>query len=293
MIKRPTLSIVVVLFNMRREAERTLHSLSVCYQEGVGDADYDVHVVENGSNEPVDEAFVRSFGPNFHYYRLIDPPASPAFALNYGVAQSKGRFVGLMIDGAHLLTPRVVSYTLQLVRGVPCPIVAVRRFYLGPGQQPTTVQQGYDQAAEDELLASIAWPRQPDRLFEIAAFMGKQRPGWFGRFWESNCLMMPRNVYQAIGKFDERFDFPGGGFVNLDIFRQAVEYPEAQLYVLLGEGSFHQVHGGTTTNKAPAEVERQLVEYSSQYESIRGKAYCMPHVDMEFSGVLHPRCFLV
>jgi hypothetical protein len=40
-------------------------------------------------------------------------------------------------------------------------------------------------------------------------------------------------------------------------------------------------------------VERQLVEYSSQYEAIRGKPYSMPRVDMEFFGVLHPRCFLV
>ncbi len=292
-MKRPTLSIVVVLYNMRREAERTLHSLSGSYQEGVDESDYDVHVVENGSSEPVDEAFVRGFGRNFHYYRLTDPPPSPAFALNYGAAHSNGQFVGLMIDGAHILTSRVVAHSLKLIRSVQCPIVAVRRFYLGPGQQPETIQQGYDQATEDELLARIGWPRQPERLFEIGAFMGKRRPGWFGRFWESNCLIMPRVVFRAIGQFDERFDFPGGGFVNLDIFRRAVAHPGAKLYVLLGEGSFHQVHGGTTTNHAPDDVARQLVEYGAQYEVIRGEPYRMPRVDMEFFGTLHPRCFLV
>jgi hypothetical protein len=292
-MKRPRLSIVVILYNMRREAQRTLHSLSCSYQQGVRPSDYDVHVVENGSSEPVDAAFIRSFGPNFYYHRLTDPPPSPAFALNYGVAGSRGEFVGLMIDGAHLLTSRVVNHTLQLVRSVRRPIIAVRRFYLGPGQQPETVERGYNQTVEDDLLARIGWPGQPDRLFEIGAFMGKKRPGWFGRFWESNCLFMPRRVFRAIGGCDERFDYPGGGFLNLDIFRQAVDYPGTRLYVLLGEGSFHQVHGGTTTNRAPAEVERQLDEYHAQYEAIRGQPYCVPRVDMEFFGALHPRCFLV
>ena len=50
---RPTsidLSVVVVFYNMRREAARTLHSLSRAYQQGIDDLDYEVIVVENGSD---------------------------------------------------------------------------------------------------------------------------------------------------------------------------------------------------------------------------------------------------
>ena len=43
------LSVVVVFHNMRREAERTLHSLSRAYQRGVDDLDYEVIVIDNGS----------------------------------------------------------------------------------------------------------------------------------------------------------------------------------------------------------------------------------------------------
>ena len=86
-MKRPPLSLVVVLFNMRREAVRTLHSLSTKYQQEIAADDYEVHVVENGSTEPIEASTVRQFGPNFHYHRLTNPPPSPAHALNYGVAQ--------------------------------------------------------------------------------------------------------------------------------------------------------------------------------------------------------------
>ncbi len=284
---------VVILYNMRREAGRTLQSLSAAYQEDFSPEDYDVHVVENGSAEPVDEAFVRGFGPNFHYHRLVNPPSSPAHALNYGIAKSKGRLVGLVIDGAHILTPRVLAYSRKLASAVACPVVTVRRFFLGPGQQPQTTQCGYTQEVEDELLERIGWPKEPYRLFEIATFMGKRRPGWFGRFWETNCLIVPRAVLDVIGGCDERFDRPGGGFLNLDLYERCTEYPGAQVFVLLGEGSFHQVHGGTTTNVSPDEAEARIETYRQDYARIRGRPYEVPLVQMKFFGSLHPRSFLV
>lgn len=292
-MNRPLISMVVILYNMRREARRTLHSLSAAYQEGIAPEEYEVQVVENGSADPVDEAFVHGLGPNFHYHRLENPPPSPAYALNYGIARSRGQFVGLMIDGAHVLTPRVLFYARKLATAVSCPIVTVRRFFLGPGQQPDTTQRGYTPTVEDELLDRIAWPDEPYRLFEIATFMGNRRPGWFGRFFETNCLIVPRFALDAIGGCDERFQMPGGGFLNLDLFSRCAEHPGAQVHVLLGEGSFHQVHGGTTTNVAPEVAAARIEAYRLEYERVRGRSYHVPRVHMEFFGSLHPRSFLV
>jgi hypothetical protein len=199
-----------------------------------------------------------------------------------------------MIDGAHILTPRVLHYAGKLAAAMPCPIVTVRRFFLGPGQQPETTQRGYTQEVEDRLLGGIAWPREPYRLFEIAVFMaGKKNPGWFGRFFETNCLIVPRLVLDAIGGCDERFDLPGGGFLNLDLFSRCAECPGAQVYVLLGEGSFHQVHGGATTNVSREEAAALIEAYRRDYERIRGRPYRVPRVPMEFFGSLLPRSFLV
>src|SRR5581483_9041619 len=51
-----------------------------------------------------------------------------------------------------------------------------------------------------------------------------------------------------LGGFDERFASPGGGYVNLDAYRRALDLPRTRLIVLLGEGTFHQVHGGAATS---------------------------------------------
>src|SRR5687768_13305630 len=100
----PLLSIVVVFFNMRREAARSLYALSRRYQRGVEKLDYQVICVDNGSAEPLSRETVESFGPEFHYHYFETTSKSPAAALNFGVAQARGRFVTLMLDGAHILT---------------------------------------------------------------------------------------------------------------------------------------------------------------------------------------------
>ena len=72
---------VVVFHNMRREAARTLHSLSRSYQHGLDDLDYEVIVVENGSDpdQRLGEEFVHAFGDEFRYLDLgAEATPSPA-----------------------------------------------------------------------------------------------------------------------------------------------------------------------------------------------------------------------
>lgn len=281
------LGVVVVLHNMRREAARTLHSLSRSYQRQVDDLDYEVIVVENGSRpeERLGEDFVRTFGPEFRYLDLGDDATpSPAGAINRGIAASSGRVLALMIDGAHLLTPGILSQAM-LALSVHAPaIVAVKHWYLGPGQQPEAVSGGYDEDFEDLLFAQIKWPADGYRLFEIGHFIGDR--DWFDGDWESNCLFVPRELIDQIGAMDESFSVPGGGFVNLDFFERAAGSPGINVVTLLGEASFHQVHGGTTTNVG--EPDELVRSYDDQYEELRGRRFQVPPRTVHYLGTMPP-----
>ena len=61
--RRPkkTLSVVVVVYNIPREAPRTLFSLSADYQRHIAPEDYEVIVVDNGSNPSLDPWSFHSF----------------------------------------------------------------------------------------------------------------------------------------------------------------------------------------------------------------------------------------
>jgi cephalosporin hydroxylase len=281
------LSVVIVVHNMRREATRTLHSLSRSYQRGVDDLDYEVIVVENGSSaeQRLGHEFVRSFGGEFRYIDLAaDAQPSPARALNRGIAACTAQTLALMIDGAHVLTPGVLRFGMLGLSTYAPAIVTAKQWYVGPGQQPETVASGYDGEFEDRLFAEIDWPTDGYRLFDIGHFIGDR--DWFDGDWESNCIFVPRALLEQVGGMDESFATPGGGFVNLDFFERMVGSPGVTLVTMLGEGSFHQVHGGTTTNIAePHELVRS---YDDQYEELRGRRFQVPPQRAHYVGTLPP-----
>ncbi|MEM1113461.1 MAG: glycosyltransferase family A protein [Pseudomonadota bacterium] len=283
------LSVVLVAYNMAREIPRTLASLAPDYQRGCAGLDcedYEVVLVENGSTHPLEPDTIKQLPDYCHYHYIADAPSSPAHAINVGVAASRGDALAIMIDGAHMLTPGVLRYAKAAFAIFDHPVVVTRAFFLGPGDQNDTIFDGYSQAVEDELLAKIDWPQDGYRLFEIGEPAQGYIPriSWFNRMIESNCLVLSRPVFDQIGGADERFDSPGGGFINLDIFREAAGLPQTEVVQLIGEGTFHQLHGGTTTNVGAAERDAKVKQYEAQYRAIRGKDLDAPPKELQFLG---------
>jgi glycosyltransferase involved in cell wall biosynthesis len=273
---RPELSVVVVVHNMAREAPRTLYSLSAKYQRNISAADYEVIVVDNGSTPPLDAEAVKSFGDNFRLLRLDPAPPSPAAAVNRGLAEARGKTVGVMVDGARLLSPGVLHFARHGVALYPRAVVVTLGWYLGRDLQRWSIEAGYDQKREDEMLAAIGWPQDGYRLFEISAFDECSVDGWFSQIEESNALFLSRDCWDRLGGFDERFDLPGGGYVNLDTLARALELPESELVILLGEGTFHQVHGGIATNHSFGTLRHSLAKWDQQYRAIRNRPWRTP-----------------
>jgi len=75
---------------------------------------------------------------------------------------------------------------------------------------------------------------------------------------------------------DERFVQPGGGLANLDMFARAVGLTGARIVTLLGEATFHQLHGGIATNRPPDQMMDAWHKWAAEYEAIRGKPYRIP-----------------
>ena len=93
---------------------------------------------------------------------------------------------------------------------------------------------------------------------------------------ESNCLFMSRVLFDELGGYEEAFDVPGGGFVNLDFWARACELPSSALLTLAGEASFHQFHGGAATGIDEEALDEKLAEWGRQFARIRGREFRPP-----------------
>lgn len=274
--KRPTLSVVVIAFNMSREIKRTLYTLALCYQRKINRSDYEVIVVDNGSDVPLNESELQSgFDGQLRVLRLEPGSPSPVVAVNTGVSVARASHVVVMVDGARMVSPGLLKGFLDILEMHSEGFVYTLGWHLGDEPQNISMLEGYNQEVEDRLLDSFDWRNNGYKLFEHACLAMSCRNGWFSRISESNCFAMSRKQFHGLGGFDERFKSPGGGLVNLDFFARAVVSPSIRPIVLLGEGSFHQFHGGVATNVARR--DHPWERFQAEYQEIRGevfKAHC-------------------
>lgn len=277
------LSVVVIVYDMVEQAMRTLQSLSTAYQQGVEPQDYEVIVVENRSARCLDPGAVAALPGQFRYVLRDEAGVSPAPAINAGLALARGPMVGLMIDGARMLTPGVIAGALAAQRMNPRSLVAVPGYQLGP--VPHNLAEGRVPAHDDALLAKVGWPADGYRLFEVASLSLANRMGFFRPFMECNCVFAPADAVTAIGGADERFDLAGGGALNLWFWHRLAHFPGLTCVVLPGEGSVHQVHGGVTTTTDDAYAAKTEA-FLAQLNAVLGEPFKAPDVPVTYLGVL-------
>jgi glycosyltransferase involved in cell wall biosynthesis len=282
----PRLSVVVIFHNMRREAARTLFSLSPPYQRCIQPDEYEVIAIDNGSSAPLEAGEVERWSANFRYLYHPTSAVSPAAAVNLGVELARGEHVAVCIDGARMLSPGLLRYALLALQTFRTPFICTRAWHLGHELQNVSMTRGYDQASEDALLQSVNWRDDGYELFTISSIAWSSGDGWFGPLAESNCFVIDKGTFQSLGGMDTRFVSPGGGLVNHDFFARACADPGLTPVILLGEGTFHQFHGGIATN-APLGSHR-FEDFREEYHQLRGMEYQVPIFQPLYFGHMPP-----
>jgi glycosyltransferase involved in cell wall biosynthesis len=292
---RPKLSVIIVCYEMVAQIRKTLQSLLPPYQRNISVADYEIILIDNGSVKLLDES-TRQISPNLKYVYLspAESSPSPAPAMNRGVALSRAPLLCLMIDGARLVTPGVLSWGIRLLDLSPGAMVEVRGWHLGPKWQPESVMEGYNHELESELLDHVRWSENGYRLFDISSGSAQTKLGVSQPAAESNCLFVSRALFDRLGGFDERYEQPGGGLVNLDFYARAVAAAD-HVWTLLGEGTFHQVHGGAATSLSLEELRLAINRWKAESSRLRGplppidsaKFILAGHIPKEFQAWLN------
>lgn len=257
---------------MARELPRTIRSLSPTAQRDIAADDYEIIIVDNGSTEPFDPEQCLKLGRNISFHRMADATPSPVPAINYGLSLARGNLIGVLIDGARMASPRLLATALEAAQLHRRPVIGALSFHLGPDVQMRSIAKGYCQDVEDRLLDSVDWIADGYLLFTIAVFAGSSADGWLVIPAETNALFLTSEHWQALGGYDPAFITVGGGLVNLDTWSRACADTTGRVVLLLGEATFHQIHGGIATNST---ISRWQL-YHDEYVRLRGKDYTRP-----------------
>jgi hypothetical protein len=261
------ISFIIAAYNIPGQLIRTLTSCTPYYQN-IEPSKLEIIVVDNGSDVALTLSDFRDF-PRVTQVIRVDGHPSPVHGLNLGVEAATFSNVALMIDGAHLLSPGVFNNARAVLELMGRPVINVPQYILGAASQNLrTIENAYAIEAED--LKKLGWPGNGYALFDYAVMAGENPNKSYLDAIESNCLITTKAVLKECGAYDERFDEPGAGLANIEIFNRLCHDPKNQYVALPGEGSFHQDHGGTTTSLSSEERDRLVSAYYEKYKSLTG-----------------------
>ena len=275
-MRNPGLSIIVIVYNMPRQAMNTLLSLALPYQKNVSADEYEVIVVENCSDNNLDACSVAALGPQFRYFLRDEKGVSPVPAVNFAFSQCRGNQIGLIIDGARMVTPRVLEYAMLGAK--------ISDASIDHGSRLSPWVKGTRNFIYKRVIAnnwkSKNWQKWNGRIMVIDSSNGLAGAPVTSAVIYNRCrnaahLFCSADNFRSIGGADERFDQPGGGSINLYLYRKLGMLPEIQLFVLPGEGSFHQFHGGVTTQEFPEDDARKAVlkSFDTRLEEVWGAPF--------------------
>lgn len=288
---RPKLSIVLIVYKMADQAERTIRSLCPPYQQNVNADDYEILVIENHSDWLLGEQRAKQYASNVRYFLRDEKERTPVHAINFGANQARGSHIAIMIDGARMVTPGIVRHAIDAFRIAPNAAVSAPGYHIGEKLQQIAVNEGYNETVEAEFLQRIQWPTDGYRLFDIAVLSGSCQGGFFQSNYESNFIATSIKRWKQLKGMNPRYNDFGGGNANLDFYKRLLESPSTPFYLLFGEGSFHQFHGGVTTGTLKEERSRIYKQLDDQDIEIRGHNRAAPNVKTTFFGNAHPSAY--
>ena len=200
------LSLIIVYYDIPQQIERTLLSCSPKYQ-GANTDEIEVILVDNGSSERPAEDLQERY-PHVTKILRTEGKPSPVFAMNAAIQEARFDTIGLMIDGAHMLSPGILQNAREIRQLFARPVINVPQYILGMVSQ-NFPPPGNAYKREQARLDKIGWPEKGYKLFDFCIYPGEGKQRSFYNAIESSCLITTKDVIEDCGAYDERYDEPG------------------------------------------------------------------------------------
>jgi len=248
--------VIVASYEMTPYLTNTLFSLSKYYQSL---EDYEVIVFTNGGAK-LPGNFFRKFGRNFQYIHIDSSIANkhPFYEINNLVKKSKYENLFINCDGARICSHNILKDYSKILQKNKFNVCTSPGYHLGPMLQRHSQDLGYDNFFEKKILKKSRWWMCPSAIFDISVSGGSTPKNFKDLPVESNSLGINKNLFLDLGGFSEGFKIPGGGQINLDLWQKICVHKSSKIFYFKNHGTFHQIHGGMSTNSKNFHLQKKL-----------------------------------
>ena len=151
----------------------------------------------------------------------------------------------------------------------------MRHWFIG-GDQRWLTMVGYTRAQEDQLFERIRWPMNGYDLFRIGVPMSENPEPWFDGTQREQLPDVADGAVRPHRRL-RRSLRSGWRWIcqPRSVAARQRGRATAPLVAPIGEASFHQFHGGTTTNVDDVEKDLRVRAYASAYRALRGEDFTM------------------
>ena len=256
-------------------------------------SDYEIILIDNGSAKILGDE-TRTISPNLEYIYIPPNKSSPnpALAMNRAAALSRTPLLCLMIDGARMLTPGVLSWGIRLLELVPGAMVEVRGWHLGPKWQPESVAEGYNRTLN--LSFSNRCVGGKTAIGFLIFRQPARKQNWVSRARLRSRIVSSSAVHSLINSAGSTIATRNLAVDwSTSIFMRA-QWPRRIMSGRFSGKAFHQVHGGAATSLSLEGLRLAAVRWDAESYRLRGpllpvdpaKFILAGHIPSEFQAWL-------
>lgn len=227
----PSVTIVIPSYNQVGLLRECVESLSLTTYEN-----YDVLVIDNGSNDPEALAYLKEVNkrPRHKVKRIPQFPTGFSFArlLNEAVPAAKGEYVLLLNNDTKVIAPRWMSQMVGYAQMEGVGSVGAKLYFGDDTVQHAGIVKGYNEGLVGHAFRNAA-------AFDWG-YMGFARASREYSAVTAACVLTPKALFQSIGGYDETnfaiaYNDVDYGFRLVDLGYTNVYCADAELYHFEGK----------------------------------------------------------
>jgi hypothetical protein len=142
------------------------------------------------------------------------------------------------MDGAHWVTPRALATAQRALRLSHHPLIALPEYRLDESR----VEGAGTVEGEQTFFERANWTKNPYDILASARFGPANANGFLGPLLGAGCLFAPKEAFQSLTPFPQRYDVPGATALKLWLYTELARRPRTRLVVLVGEGALRLHH---------------------------------------------------